>query len=257
MCFTSMSANLENSVVATRAGKGHFSFQFQRIFKLTYNCIQSFHTVKILQARLQQCLNQEHADLWGGFWRGRGNRDQIVNTCWIMEKAREFQKNIYFCFINYTKAFDCVGHNRLWKILKEMGVPDYFTYLSPEKQQLNQTWNNWLVQNCERRMTRQNPLSVVDHNKLWKFLKSWEYQTTLHVSWETCMQIKKQQLDPDMKRLTRSKLGKEYMKTVYCYPAYLTYMQSILYKMLGWMNHKLESRFWGEISTISDMQLIL
>ena len=113
MCFTSMSANLENSVVATRTGKGHFSFQFQRIFKLTYNCIQSFHTVKILQARLQQCLNQEHADLWGGFWRGRGNRDQIVNTCWIMEKAREFQKNIYFCFIDYAKAFDSVDHNKL------------------------------------------------------------------------------------------------------------------------------------------------
>ena len=96
----------------------------------------------ILQARLQQCVNQELPDVQTEFRKGRGTRDQIVNICWIMEKAREFQKNIYFCFINYTKAFDCVGHNRLWKILKEMGVPDYFTYLSPEKQQLNQTWNN-------------------------------------------------------------------------------------------------------------------
>ena len=132
----------------------------------------------------------------------------------------------------------------------------------PENKLLT-SYGSWRKQGSFRKtstsasLTMRNPLTVVDHNKLWKFLKSWEYQTTLHVSWETCMQIKKQQLDPDMKPLTRSKVGKEYMKTVYCYPAYLTYMQSILYKMLGWMNHKLESRFWGEISTISDMQLIL
>ena len=90
----------------------------------------------ILQARLQQCVNQELPDVQTEFRKGRGTRDQIVNICWIMEKAREFQENIYFCFINYTKAFNCVDHNKLWKILKEMGVLDYFTYLSPEKQQL-------------------------------------------------------------------------------------------------------------------------
>ena len=80
--------------------------------------------VKILQARLQQYVNRELPDVKAGFRKGRGTRDQIANICWIIEKAREFQKNIYFCFIHYAKAFDCVGHNTLWKILKEMGIPD-------------------------------------------------------------------------------------------------------------------------------------
>ena len=100
--------------------------------------------------------------------------NQTVNICWIIEKAGEFQKNIYFCFTDYTKAFDCVNHNKLWKILQEM-----------------------------------------------------EYQTTLPVSWETCMQVKKQQLESDMEQQTGSKLGKKYIKLIYCDPAYLTYMQSI------------------------------
>ena len=91
-------------------------------------------------------MNSELLDVQVGFRKGRGNRDQIANIRWIMEKAREFQKNIYFCFIDYSKAFDCV-----------------------------------------------------DHNKLEKFLKRWEYQTTLPVSWETCRQAKKQQLAPDVK----------------------------------------------------------
>ena len=77
--------------------------------------------LKILQARLQQYLNRELPDVQPGFRKGRGTRDQIANICWIMEKAREFQKNIYFCFIYYAKAFDCVDHNNPWKILKEMG----------------------------------------------------------------------------------------------------------------------------------------
>ena len=85
--------------------------------------------LKILQARLQQYVNRELSDVHAGFKKGRGTRDQIVNICWIMEKAREFQKNIYFCFIDYAKAFDCVDHNKLWKILKEMGIPDHLTYL--------------------------------------------------------------------------------------------------------------------------------
>ena len=85
--------------------------------------------VKILQARLQQYVNRELPDVQAGFRKGRGTRDQIANIRWIMEKTREYQKNIYFCFFDYAKAFDCVDHNKLWKILKEMGIPDHLTCL--------------------------------------------------------------------------------------------------------------------------------
>ena len=85
--------------------------------------------IKILQAKLQQYLNSELPDVQAGFGKGRGTRDQIANIHWIIEKAREFQKNIYFCFIDYAKAFNCVGHYKLWKILKEMGIPDHLTCL--------------------------------------------------------------------------------------------------------------------------------
>ena len=85
--------------------------------------------LKILQARLQQYMNREFPDVQAGFRKGRGTRSQIVNIHWIMEKTREFQKNIYFCFIDYAKAFDCVDHNRLWKILQEMGIPGHLTCL--------------------------------------------------------------------------------------------------------------------------------
>ena len=85
--------------------------------------------LKILQARLQQYVNRELPDIQAGFKTGRGTRDHIANIRWIMEKAREFQKNIYFCFIDYVKAFDCVDHNKLGKILKEMGIPEYLTCL--------------------------------------------------------------------------------------------------------------------------------
>ena len=84
---------------------------------------------KILQARPQQHMDQELPDVQAGFRKGRGTRDQIASICWITDKAREFQKNIYFCFIDYAKAFDCVDHNKLWKILREMGIPDHLTYL--------------------------------------------------------------------------------------------------------------------------------
>ena len=84
--------------------------------------------LKILQARLQQYVNWELPVL-SGFIKGRGTRDQIANICWIVKKAREFQKNICFCFTDYVKAFDCVDHNKLWKILKEMGIPDHLTCL--------------------------------------------------------------------------------------------------------------------------------
>ena len=85
--------------------------------------------LKILQARLQQYVNHELPDVQAGFRKGRGTRDQIANIHWIIEKARAFQKNIYFCFIDYAKAFDCVDHKQLWKILKEMGIPDHLTCL--------------------------------------------------------------------------------------------------------------------------------
>ena len=85
--------------------------------------------LKVLQARLQQYVNHELTDVQAGFRKDRRTRDQIANICWIIKKAREFQKNIYFCFIDYAKAFDCVYHNKLWKILKEIGIPDHLTCL--------------------------------------------------------------------------------------------------------------------------------
>ena len=85
--------------------------------------------LNILQARLQQYVKGELPDVQAGFRKGKGTRDQMANVCWIMEKAREFQKDIYFCFLGYTKAFDCVDHNKLWKILKGMGIPDHLTCL--------------------------------------------------------------------------------------------------------------------------------
>ena len=85
--------------------------------------------LKILQVRLQQYVNCEIPDVQAGFRKGRGSRDEIANIHWIIEKAREFQKNIYFCFIDYGKAFDCVDHNNVWKILKKMGIPDHLTCL--------------------------------------------------------------------------------------------------------------------------------
>ena len=96
--------------------------------------------LKIPQGRLQQYMNHELPDVQAGFRKGRGTRGQIANIHWIIEKAREFQKNIYFCFIEYAKAFDCVDHKKLWKILKEMGIPDHFTsweiWMKVKKQQL-------------------------------------------------------------------------------------------------------------------------
>ena len=87
--------------------------------------------LKILQARLQQYMNHELPDVQAGFRKDTGTRAQIANICWIMEKAREFQKNIHFCLIDYTKAFDYVDHHKLWKILKEMGIPDYLPLVKP------------------------------------------------------------------------------------------------------------------------------
>ena len=147
-------------------------------------------------------MNRELPDVQAVFRKGRGTRDQIANIRWITEKVREFQKNIYFCFIDYAKAFDCGK--------------------TPSQQ-------------------------------TGKFWKRWEYQTTWPASWEICMQVKKQHLEPDMEECTSSKLGKEYIKAVYCHPDYLTYMQSTSYETPGWMKHKLESKLLGEISITSDM----
>ena len=123
-----MPANLENSAVATGLGKSVFipiSKKDNAEECSNYHTIELIsHTskvmLKILQAKLQQYMNRELPDVQAGFRKGRGTRDQIASICWSIEKAREFQRNIYFCFIDYAKAFDCVGHNKLWKILKEV-----------------------------------------------------------------------------------------------------------------------------------------
>ena len=114
-----------------RTGKGQFSFQSQRKAMPKNLLISRASKVmlKIPQARLQQYVNHELPDVQAGFRKGRGTRDQIANVHWIIKKAREFQKNIYFCFVDYAKVFDCVDHNKLWKILKEMGIPDHLTCL--------------------------------------------------------------------------------------------------------------------------------
>ena len=128
---------MENLAVAIRLEKVSFHSsakegQCQRMFKLLHNCTYltcSKGMLKILQVRHQQYVNCELPDVQARFRKGRGTRDQIANICWIIENARKFQKNIYFCFIDYAKAFECVDHNKLWKILKEMGIPDHLTCL--------------------------------------------------------------------------------------------------------------------------------
>ena len=127
-----MPANLGNSAVATGLKKISFHSnpkerESQRIIALISHASKVM--LKILQARLQQYVNHELPDVQTGFRKGRGTRDQIANIFWIIKKAKEFQKNIYFCFIDYAKAFDCVDHNKLWKILTEMDIPDHLTCL--------------------------------------------------------------------------------------------------------------------------------
>ena len=128
-----MPANLENSAVATglekvslhsnpKKGNAKECSNYCTIVLISH---ASKVMLKILQARLQQYVNRELTDVQAGFRKGRGTRDQIANICWIIEKLREFQKNIYICLTDYAKAFDCVDHKKLWKILKEMGIPDH------------------------------------------------------------------------------------------------------------------------------------
>ena len=137
-CCTQYASKFGKLSSGHRTGKGQFSFQSPEkgnakecanYHKIACISHASKVMLKILQARLQQYVNCELPDVQAVFRKGWGTRDQIANTRWIMEKAREFQKNIYFCFIDYAKAFDCVDHNKLWTILKEMGIPDHLTCL--------------------------------------------------------------------------------------------------------------------------------
>ena len=135
-CCTQYSSKCGKLSSGHGTAKGQFSFQSQRKAMpknaLTTTQLHSSHTLgnaQILQARLQQYVNHELPDVQADFRKGRGTRYQIANICWLMEKARDFQKNIYFCLIDYTTAFDCVDHNNLWKILKKIGIPDHLTCL--------------------------------------------------------------------------------------------------------------------------------
>ena len=183
-CCTQYASKLGKLSSGHRTQKGQFSFQSQRkampkngqTTAHTHNAVISHASkvmLKILQARLQQYVNHEFIDVHAKFRKGRGTRDQIANIQWIIEKAREFQKNLYFCFIDYTKAFDCIDHNKLENSYRDGNTrpPD----LHPE--------------------------------------------ISVHRS------IKKQQLELDMEQQTGSKLGKEYIKGVRCYLAYLTSVQ--------------------------------
>ena len=171
-----MLGNLENSAVAKRLKRSVFipipkkgnATECSNYHPIALISQASKVMLKILQARLQQYMNWELPDVQAGFRKGRGTTHQIVNSHWIIEKAREFHKNIYFCFTDYAKALDYVDHNKLGKILKQIRIPDHLVF------------------------------------------------------WETCMQVKKKQLEPDMEQWTGSKLGKEYLRAVYCHPAYLT-----------------------------------
>ena len=121
-----MPANLENSAVPTGLEKVSFhSKECSNYHTIALISHASRVMLKILQALFQQSMNGKLPDVQAGFRKGRGTRDQIADNCWIIEKAREFMKNIYFCFINYAKAFHCVDHNKLWKILLEMEIPPY------------------------------------------------------------------------------------------------------------------------------------
>ena len=201
-----MPANLENPAVG-RTGKGQFSFQSQRKAMSknvqTATQLHSSHTSwqsnsknSPSQASTVHELRTFRCSIW--ISKGRGTRGQIANIHWIIEKVREFQKNIYFCFINYPQSL-------------------------------------WLC---------------------GKFFKRWEYQTNLPASWEICVQVMKQQLEPDMKEQTSSKSGRKYVKVVYFHSAYWTYLQSTSCEMPGWMKHKLESRLPRETSITSDRQMM-
>ena len=129
-----MSANLEDPAMTTGLAKvnphpKNVQTKHSKTRTIALISHASKIILKILHARLQHYMNQELPDVQAGFRKGRGTRDQIANICWIIEKAREFQENIYLCFIDYAKAFDCVDSNKLWKSLKETGISDHLTFL--------------------------------------------------------------------------------------------------------------------------------
>ena len=157
--------------------------------------------LKILEARLQQYVNWELSDWQARFLKGRGIRENIAKNQWFMEKASGFQKNMYFCFTDYAKAFDCVDHKKL----KHYWIDEIARHPT------------WLLKN-------------------------------LYVGQEA--------IEPNMEKLTGFKLGKEYKKSIYCHPSYLTYMQSTSCAMPSWLNYNLESKLLGEILTTSNMQKI-
>ena len=203
-----MPANLENSAVAQDWKRSVFipipkkdnAKECSNYRTIALISQASKVMLKILQASLQQYMNRELPDVQAGFRKGRETRYQIANICWIIEKAREFQKNIYFCFIDYAKAFDCVHHNKLWKILTEMVIPDHLTCL---------------MQNLYAGQ-----------------------EATVRTGHGTTDQLK---------------IGKA-VHQGYILLSCLTSMQSRSSEMSGWMKHKLESRFSGELSITSDTQ---
>ena len=158
--------------------------------------------LKILQARLQQYMSCELPDVQAGFRKGRGTRDQFANIRWIIKKARELQKNIYFCFTDYAKAFDCVDHSKLWKILKEMGISDHLTCLLR---------NLYAGQEAEVRTGHET--------------KEW------------------------------FQVGKGVRQGCILSPCLFNLYAEYIMRMLGWKKHKQESRFLGEISITSNMQM--
>ena len=215
--------------------------------------------------------------------KGRGTRDKIANICCIIQKA-EFQKNIYFCFIAKSwligkdsdagrdwgqeekgmtedEMADSLWMASLtrwtWVLVNSgswwwTGRPGVVQFMGSQR-----VGHDWVTElNWTASLTTLKPVTVWIITNCGKFLRRWDYQTNLPASWETCMQVKKQQLELDMEQQTGSKLGKKYIKAVYCHPAYLTYIQSTSGETQVLTNHKLESKLSGEISTASDMQLI-
>ena len=197
-CYTQYASKFGKLSSGHRTGKVKFSFQSQRKAMpknaQTTAQLHSSHMLLKYEPWTSRCSS------W--IYKSRGTRYQIANSHWIIKNAREFQKNIYFCFIDYAKAFDYMDHNKLWKIFQEMGIPVHLTCLL----------------------------------------------RNVYAGQEATVRTGHGTKDG-------SKLGKEYLKALYCYPAYLTYMQSTSCKKVDWMKHKLESRLPREISVTSDMQM--
>ena len=168
-CCTQYASKFGKVSSGHSTGKGQFSFQSQRkAIRKNAQTTAQLHSSRMLGKYCSKfskpgfnstCMNCELSDVQAGFRKGRGTRDQVADISWIIEKVREFQKNIYFCFIDYAKVFDCVDHNKLWKILKEVGIPDHLTWLLRNlyvgQEAIVRTGHgSRLVPNQERRMSR-------------------------------------------------------------------------------------------------------